>query len=141
MVKDFENHPHKIPSDVVDEIRHIVINQSRSFLSNRQKTSSFDDFIHNSFLETKSFLKNNIDLFVSRADNGNVSVVASKKEYTNTMNKILENINTYLLLDSDPVVMLQNRIFNLLNGWRTVCRINQKSADFLGFNQFLCLWS
>ena len=124
LVKDFENHSYKIPYDVVDEIRHIVINQSRSFLSNRQKTSPFDNFIYNNILETKSFLKNNPDIFVSRADKGNVSVVASKKEYINSMKKIFENINTYLQLDSNPVITVQNRIFNLLNGWRNKKYLN-----------------
>ena len=136
LIKDFENHAYKIPHDSVDEIRHILINQSRSYLSNRKKISPFDVFIHNSFPDTKTFLKNNPELFVSRADKGNVTVIATQKEYKESMKKIFADTNTYSLIDINPFKMVHRRIFNLLNGWRLKNYLNPsiKRKDILTEN-------
>ncbi|CAD6207985.1 GSCOCG00010260001-RA-CDS, partial [Cotesia congregata] len=52
---------------------------------------------------TKKFLKERPELIVARADKGNTTVVMFKDEYDREMRKMLDDRETYKLLNKDPI--------------------------------------
>ncbi|KAI4476864.1 hypothetical protein M0804_013191 [Polistes exclamans] len=65
---------------------------------------------HN-YQTTKRFLKQNPNLIITRSDKGNNIVIMEKEEYIKQMNKLLEDRNTYSILNKDPT----NRFERLAN--------------------------
>lgn len=53
-----------------------------------------------------------------RADKGNVTVALKKTEYTNKMNALLEDNNTYSILKKDPTKKLIRDLHDLLARWK-----------------------
>jgi len=51
---------------------------------------------------TKEFLKHNPNIIFTRADKGNITVALNKIEYTNKINEMLQDIDTYNPINKDP---------------------------------------
>jgi len=59
-------------------------------------------------------LKDNKDLFVTKADKGQVTVIMDKRTYIEKMNKTLDDDNTYKQIKKDPLRTITNKTNNLL---------------------------
>ncbi|KAI4476245.1 hypothetical protein M0804_013756 [Polistes exclamans] len=66
------------------------------------------------FIKTKRFLKQNPDIIVTRSEKGNNTVIMKKDEYLKEMEKLLEDTNTYSLLNNDPTNKFEKMANNLL---------------------------
>ncbi|KAI4484083.1 hypothetical protein M0804_007539 [Polistes exclamans] len=60
------------------------------------------------------FLKQNPDIIVTRSDKGNNTVIMKKDEYLKEMEKLLEDTNTYSLLNKDPTNKFEKMANNLI---------------------------
>jgi len=59
---------------------------------------------------TKIFTKNNPNILFTRADKGNVTVILQKNDYTNRIENMLSEDNTYISLNKDPLNKLMTDI-------------------------------
>jgi len=66
---------------------------------------------------TRRFLNNNPDTLLTRADKGNTVVALDRKDYIKKMEDCLSDINTYTLLQRNPVNKLLNNLKDLLKRW------------------------
>lgn len=118
IMKDIECNLKNVPYDEKEKLKNYVLNLSNNYLDKFQKVTSFDSLIKESLLELKSFLKNNPDLFFSKSDKGNTTVLLNHNHYTKCVEKMLNDNNTYQLLDTDPSEKLSKLIFKFLNNLR-----------------------
>ncbi|XP_011346050.1 uncharacterized protein LOC105284345 [Ooceraea biroi] len=66
----------------------------------------------------RRFLRNNEDVFVTRADKGHVSVFMDRVDYNRKMSKLLSDESTYCRLDKDPIKKLTSKTNQLIKSWR-----------------------
>lgn len=81
----------------------------------RMKNCNHYSEIRRDFNLTKKFLNINKNLIVSRSDKGNSTVIMEKDEYCRGMNILLEDDNTYRLLNNNPTNVYQQRSNDLIN--------------------------
>jgi hypothetical protein len=92
-----------------NEIRARVTEKLNSFARRKQDYNKINQFILRIFRITKHFLKNNPGLMITRSDKGNKTVVMTTDDYKMKMQGLLEDSNTYIILDSDPTITLQGK--------------------------------
>lgn len=69
----------------------------------------FYDKLFTEINKTKRFLKEDPNLIVLRADNGNVTVVINRDDYNNKINDTLSDNTTYMTFPTNPIVSIQNK--------------------------------
>jgi len=74
-----------------------------------------DVHIYKKFSKCK-FLKNNDDIFVTKADKSQVTVITDKSTYIDPITKTLDN--TYRQIKNDPLRKTTTRLNNLIQTWR-----------------------
>jgi len=117
IVKNFEASIYKFPEMCVDKIRAMVVNSLNRNLYRYKLLNYLDAHIHKEFIKCKKFLKNNDDIFVTKADKGQVTVVMDKSAYVDQMVKILDDDNTYRPVKNNPLRKITTRLDNLIKTW------------------------
>jgi len=59
-------------------------------------------------------LKNNIDIFVTKADKGQITVIMDKNVY---MDKMLNDTETYRPIKTNPLLKINNKLNNRIKDW------------------------
>lgn len=73
-----------------------------------------DRHILNEFSNCKNFLRNNDDVFVTRADKGQITVIMDKNTYLNQMTELLSDITTYKKLKKDSIKSITSKLNQLI---------------------------
>jgi len=116
-IKNFEFNSHKVPENIADKLRNNISNSLQKFLRRNKHQSFIDRTILNDFSACKKFLRNNNDIFVTRANKGQVTVILDKKTYIDQMMITLDDSSTYRKLMKDPTRRISNRLNELLKTW------------------------
>ena len=122
-IKNVENNIRKLPVASQTCVR----NRSAPII-NRLPSYSFP---HSYALEelnrlasaTSSFLKENPNLILTRADKGNVTVALNRDDYIQKMEALLNDRETYTVVRRDPSKTITSNLRDLLSRW--------KSSDFI----------
>lgn len=97
--------------DIFKRTRFILSNLLYNFYKKRRFSGSEQFVLYNSIerdlKKAKSFLKNHPNLYLLRADKGNITVITYKDDYNEKMLSILNDQNTYKTLNSDPTYSIQ----------------------------------
>ncbi|XP_071576680.1 uncharacterized protein [Temnothorax nylanderi] len=117
IVKNFETNCYKLPENMVSGVRNSVAESLKVFLSKSRHLDYIDRHILNEFKNCKAFLKNNDDIFVTRADKGQITVVMDKIEYIGRMSDVLNDESTYKKLIKDPIKQLTHKLNQLVKSW------------------------
>lgn len=107
----------KLDKDTKNKVRSEIVN---NIIEHKHKMNHINRQNNNLFRQikqTKTFLKENEHILITRADKGNVTVVINKAEYENKMYEQLQDTTTYLQLKSDPTLRVQTDINNLIKKW------------------------
>ncbi|KAL6420616.1 hypothetical protein ACFW04_014645 [Cataglyphis niger] len=97
-VKNLEaNHRH-ISNELIETTRISIANSLERFLCKNKHINHVDRYILGGFSLCKEFLRNNDDIFVTKADKGHITVVMDKKDYLEKMEYILNDQSTINLL-------------------------------------------
>jgi len=67
----------------------------------------------------KIFIKNNPDVIFTRADKGNVTVALDRNDYNSKITNMLDDINTYIKVNKDPINKMISNLKKLLTRWKT----------------------
>jgi len=70
VVKNFEASIFKFPEQCVDKLRAMVVNSLNRNLYRSKHFYYFDAHINKEFIKCRNFLKNNDDIFFTKADKG-----------------------------------------------------------------------
>ncbi|KAI4476739.1 hypothetical protein M0804_013356 [Polistes exclamans] len=106
-----ENVDTKIIKDEQNNVRSKAVRIISNYYNNKKNQKLWKNEIKDNYLTTKRFLKQNPNLIITRSDKGNNTVIMEKEEYIKEMNKLLEDRNTYSILNKDPT----NRFEKLAN--------------------------
>ena len=127
IVKDIESNMIKIKKEKDrEELRHKLLNTSSNFLKKSQNIPAIDKIIAQSWKETKLFLQNNSDIFITHADKENVTVILNRSDYNKRMLQLVNDNSTYKKTNYNPLKLLKKDSCKLLENWRV--------KDFLGKN-------
>ena len=76
-----------------------------------------DRMINNNLIITKKFKKDNPEIFITKADKGNVTVIMKKTEYIEKVEIALSEKKYYTVINKSPLRILQNKIKVLIKNW------------------------
>lgn len=86
---------------------------------------------------TSKFLKQNRDIFLTRADKGNITVAINRSTYNRKMTELLNDTDTYTIIEKNPVKKLERDLDNLLKSWKNKEYIESKEYYRLRSNDKL----
>jgi len=132
-VKNFEASSHKFPERVVDKVRSLIVNSLSVNLYGNKHLKHIDAHILKEYINCKKFLKNNNDIFVTKADKGQVTVFMDKSEYVNQMEAILSDDSTYKILKNNPLRKITAGLDGLLKMW-----LKNNIIDGLTYKRLRC---
>jgi len=132
-VKNFEATVHKIPEKVVDKVRSSFVNSLKKNLNNNKHVNYIDAKIYKEFLNCKKFLKNNDDIFVTKVDKGQVTVIMDKNAYVEQMEVLLKDNSTYRPLDKNPLQKITTKLDCMIKAW-----FDTKIIDDRQYKQLKC---
>ncbi|XP_029664892.1 uncharacterized protein LOC115236523 [Formica exsecta] len=130
-VKNSETNYRHIPYELIETTRISVANSLERFLCRSKHINLSDRYILKGFSLCKEFLRNNDDIFVTRADKGQVTVVMDKKDYLEKMESILNDQSTYKKVNKDPIRQLTNKINLLVKSWHNNGLIDVSTYKYL----------
>ena len=82
LIANFESNIHKIQEDARNAARLKFVNCVKSFSSQKQSSlNSFQKQVIENSKFTKTFLKNNPHIFITKADKGKTTVAMDKNKY------------------------------------------------------------
>jgi len=117
IIKNFETSSYKFPENSLDNLRTIMVKLIEKHLSNNKHIKYFDSYLLKQFSLCKKFLKENDELFVTKADKGQVTVIIEKQTYLNRMNMTLDDNSTYKRIKKDPLNSITNKTNKMLKLW------------------------
>ena len=106
-------------SNVTDDIINIV----KGFIYGASSFPSYSN-VPLRFMNVYKKLKNDVNLHITKADKSNAMVILDKQEYNDKMYLLLSDVNTYGLLNSNPL----NRV---------IANYNEKIKEIFKDNQVL----
>jgi len=133
IVKNFEASSHKIPERVVDKLRSSLVNILKKNLQNNKHVNYIDARLQKEYIACKRFLKNNDDIFVTKADKGQVTVIMDKTVYTKQMENMLNDESTYRHIKNNPLRKITVKLDNMIKTWR-----DMKIVDEFMYRKLKC---
>lgn len=109
----------------------MITNSLNKFLETNRHLSYLDKKITIDFNKCKKFLKNNDDVFITKADKSQVTVIMDKEVYIDRMTEMLNDKTTYTLLNKDPVKRITTKLNDLIKTWR--------NNEIIDENTYKCL--
>jgi len=117
VIKNFESSCFKIPVNSLDKLCSVIVNLLSKHLYSSKHSNYLDSYILRELKRCKKFLKKNEDLFDTKADKVQVTIIIDKQTYIKKMNKTLVDDNMYKQIKKDPFRIITNKTNNLLKIW------------------------
>lgn len=128
LISEVESIIQYIPIDEQNLIRSKVTNTITHYfhanINNKPPTSEI-------LSKTKKFLKDHPDLIVTKSDKGNVTVAMNKEDYIEKSNLLLNDIETYKLINKDPTTSVETSCNKLIKTLKDKKYITQETAKNL----------
>ena len=105
----------KLPAHGVDEFRSDV----NRILKQQQQHCNNQCNINPSQCRALTQLKQDNSSVVLTVDKGVAMVIMDQEDYTNKVQTLLQDTNTYKVLPKDPISQLKNKLISLLKGNQT----------------------
>ena len=100
---------------IKDDLLTTVNNYIRK--NKTQHITRDDRMINNNLTLTKKFKKDNPEIFITKADKGNVTVVMNNTEYIEKVETAFSDRKYYTVIKKSPLRILQNKIKSLIKDW------------------------
>ena len=118
LVKDLESNITKIPIDNRQSFRNTFIEISYQYIRKQQHINADEKTIAKNITLKTKFLHENKDIFVTKADKGNITLLMNRSDYIAKMEILLNDTNNYRLINDDPTLKLNKCTQEILNNWR-----------------------
>ena len=123
IIKDIESNMEKIKIEKDrEELRHKLLNTTYNFLNSSQNISAVDKALAKNLKESKLFLQKNTELFITKADKGNVTVILNLSDYNEKMLQLLNDNSTYKKINYNPLELMNKKNKNKHNDF-TRCHV------------------
>ena len=120
ILNDLHCNLNNVPQNKKEELKNYILNLTKNYIYKNQKLSSLDIIIKRSINELEKFLSQNKNLFFSKIDKGNASVLLSNEFYIKNMEMILSDKKTYANVTEkgDPITNSIRCCFRILENWK-----------------------
>jgi len=118
VIKNFETSTYKFPEKSLEKMRPMIVNSLNKHLYSCKHLNYLNAHILREFNKCKKFLKNNDEVFVTRADKGQITVTMDRDTYINQMNNNLDDANIYRKINKNPLRKITTRLNDLVQTWR-----------------------
>lgn len=116
-IKNIEYNIQKLDLDTASNIRCLSVQTLNKLLSSPPTPSIIDSRLIALTIKTKEFLTNYPNIFVTKADKGNVTVALDKHEYLDKMKNLLLDTETYIEVNCDLTKKTISKLKVLLQHW------------------------
>lgn len=126
--------------DLQDQLRSRAVNVMSNFLwiKNNKPINELEKRLVYMYKQTLGFFKKHSNLVVVASDKGNKSVIMYKSEYEQKIKLLLNDTNTYSIIDIDPTKKLQNKNNTIVRKMYQNKFINEKTKKLLLMNKSIC---
>ncbi|XP_011865403.1 PREDICTED: uncharacterized protein LOC105560690, partial [Vollenhovia emeryi] len=115
-IKDLESDTRRQLLNNRITLRNTILPQFHNLINNNQLQKTEKNF-KNMLDSTIEFQRENPDILFTRADKGNITVAIDKSLYFKKMTDILDDRETYEVVNKDPSGILEKKLNNLLKNW------------------------
>jgi len=109
--------------------KHSWRNKSISILNGLARSSFILNDSDKQIIENKKitnqFINNNSNLLITRADKGNITVALDKDYYFNKIRSMLQDTNTYTIINKDLIKGISSMLKDMLTRWKQAKYINE----------------
>jgi len=116
-IKDVELYNRHVSEDVKSKIRNITIPFFHRLIHNKKSEKMREKRLIELKNATVKFCKSNPNVIFTRADKGNVTVAIDRIDYLNKIETLLQDQNTYMLINKDPMKNIENCLNTRLKKW------------------------
>ncbi|XP_044760307.1 uncharacterized protein LOC123317762 [Coccinella septempunctata] len=117
IIAQIESSIEELPREDQDHIRTNITQTLNTYKKQLKGRSQKKNIVKSNFMKTKTFLKNNNDLQVIRADKGNKVVIITKDEYNKKMQELLDDKTTYKGMKRDMTVTMEKKNNKIVKDW------------------------
>lgn len=117
IIKNFECSCISLADDVTRKARSTICNCLRNVVASIKHVKYIDRLMTGMFVSCKRFLKRNKDIFITKADKGQVTVIMDRFSYMNQITDLLSDHTTYKRLNKNPIGRLTTRFNDLIKSW------------------------
>jgi len=135
-IKDVEFHNRHISEAAKSKIRNTTIPFFHRLIHNKNREKIREKKLIELKNVTVKFCKSNPNVIFTRADKGNVTVAIDKIDYLNKIETMLQDKNTYMLINKDPIKNIEKCLNTRLNGSKIT--ISQNKHTFHYFRATQC---
>jgi len=116
-IKDIESNraTHKISNQFL--IRNTSIPQFHKFLKNTPPKNIINENLLHMYHTTQQFCRDNHNIMFTKADKGNITVALDKEHYIKEINESLKDVNTYMIVQKNPIKSIEKELNNFLKIW------------------------
>ncbi|XP_018355142.1 PREDICTED: uncharacterized protein LOC108756077 [Trachymyrmex septentrionalis] len=118
-IKSVETGVHRMPIENRIAITNHSIPILNSIISSPITTSPIDKLLLRMESKTRAFLLEHTNVLFTHADKGNVTVALDRDVYMNKMITLLNDKDTYSLINKDPIRKITTAIRSMLTRWKT----------------------
>ncbi|XP_055584728.1 uncharacterized protein LOC129737591 [Uranotaenia lowii] len=83
----------------------------------RQPRSKETEWIKRDIVSSRAFLKTHEDIYITRADKGNKTVILSAQEYRQKMSLLVSDATTYQQMNCDPTSKILKQLNTIVEKW------------------------
>ena len=103
-----------------EDMRAEVSNMVSNYVNyQHQQHTKENNWIQQDIMRSKCFLRENDQLYVTRADKGNKTVIITAEEYRSKMSALVGDTNTYRQREEDPTYTILEELNTLIKQWWT----------------------
>lgn len=106
------------------KVTNVITNHLKKQQGNKDITTSM-------LRSTRTFLKENTDLVVTKSDKGNVTVILNKTQYDDKVVELLQDRSVYTVLNRDPTQTIQTKNNAIVKLLREENHLNESEAKRL----------
>jgi len=126
-IKDLENYNRHFHESERSKIRNTVIPFFHRFLHNKVSSNVTEKTLLSLKKSTTTFCKNNPDILFTRADKGNVTVALKRDIYISSLEELLNDNNTYVIVKKNPIANIEKKLNSMIKKWFQLEFISKQS--------------
>jgi len=132
---NFENNLRKLPPEKRIAIRNRCTSLIKSIPSYQHPLTKTHKWLLHLNDITKNFLNDNHNLIITRADKGNITVALDKDKYIQKIEEMLNDDETYMVVNRNPINKLISNLRELLVRWKNNGYITLSAYRSLSYSE------
>lgn len=112
-------------------IRNFTVTYLSNFIKQKIELNTLEKSLLSKAHNVHKFIKDNPDILFTRADKGNTTVAITKNDYIEKMTHILNDSNTYSIVNKNSIRKIETELNSILTRWTNKGFIEPHNKRFL----------